>query len=308
MAKREGETLSREAARWLARRQSGSFSPEDQAELDRWLQADPAHAVAYARAEYAWERAERLRAVAAPMRAFERRTVGYRWAVAATLAVVMLGVLAMHFFGQSDLYATAVGERKVIVLEDGSQMTLNTASRVRVDFDDERRLVHLKRGEALFNVAHDASRPFIVRAGNTQVRAVGTAFNVRVRSQVVEITVTEGVVAVEEDHISAGSAAVVVPAGAVNRLVLPEDELQRRVAWLDGVIELNGETLQQAVDEFNRYRTSKLVVADPAIATIRVGGRFETDEADKFVSAISTAYSIRVVEDESGAIYLLGPE
>ncbi len=308
MAKREGETLSREAARWLARRQSGSFSPEDQAELDRWLQADPAHAVAYARAEYAWERAERLRAVAAPMRAFERRTVGYRWAVAATLAVVMLGVLAMHFFGQSDLYATAVGERKVIVLEDGSQMTLNTASRVRVDFDDERRLVHLKRGEALFNVAHDASRPFIVKAGNTQVRAVGTAFNVRVRSQVVEITVTEGVVAVEEDHISAGSAAVVVPAGAVNRLVLPEDELQRRVAWLDGVIELNGETLQQAVDEFNRYRTSKLVVADPAIATIRVGGRFETDEADKFVSAISTAYSIRVVEDESGAIYLLGPE
>lgn len=303
MAQREGQALNAVAAGWVARQQGEEFSVDDRADLERWLQADPAHAVAFARAEFAWERTERLRAFtdASPPRetAAPRRFA----AIAAVVAVVAVAALLATISLRDNVYKTKVGEQRVVALDDGSRINLNTSSRVEIEFGKQQRIVRLQEGEALFKVAHDPQRPFIVQAGGTQVRAVGTAFNVRVRDQVVEVTVTEGIVAIDEDRVEAGSSAVVA-GGAVNRVSLPREVVQRRVAWSSGVIELKGETLEQAADEFSRYRRGRIIVADSEIASLRVGGRFETDEADKFLKAMETTFAVRVVQGEDGNTYL----
>lgn len=321
MAQREGQTLNAEAARWLARLQRDDFTPADRVELDRWLDADPAHAVAFARTESAWERAERLRARPRSTRvgAAARSLLPARWAaVAAMLAVVAFGAGLWWAHWNSSIYATDVGEQRTVSLEDGSLIIMNTATRIEVDFASDRRSVRLLNGEALFEVAKDAGRPFFVEASDAVIRAVGTAFNVRLRDRVVEVTVTEGVVAVSESRaaieekpavsrVSAGSSVVVAPE-AVTAIALDRDAMRRRLAWRDGVIELKGETLEEAVEEFNRYRTTRLVVADSRIASIRVGGRFENDEADKFLNAVKDSFPIRLVEGRDGTIYLLQAE
>jgi len=307
MAQGEGQALNLAAAEWLARLQREDCSEEERAALERWLHADPAHAVAFARAEFAWERAERLRAVPSPQPAATSRLSWQMRALAASVAIAVVGGLLAIFVGPSNQYATGVGERRVVTLADGSSINLNTNSQVEVEYAEDQRLIRLKQGEALFKVARDPQRPFIVQAGESQVKAVGTAFNVRLRDQVVEVTVTEGVVAIADERVEAGAAAVIA-ASTVNRVSLPQEVVRRRVAWRDGVIELKGETLEQAAEEFNRYRKQKLVIADPAIASIRVGGRFETDEAGKFLNAMQATFSVRVVEGDDGTTYLFGPE
>ncbi len=304
MAQNDGQRLNQEAADWLARLHREEFSSAARAQLDRWLDADPAREVAFARAEYAWERAERLRAAPTAVQAPARGGRSW-WRTAAVFAFVALGGVLGYQAWLANHYATGVGEQRTIALEDGSEISLNTDSRAEVSFNARQRTVRLLHGEALFKVEHDAARPFVVEAAGTAVRALGTAFNVRLRSEVVEVTVTEGAVAVDHDRIDAGSAAVVA-AGAVSAVVLPEDVLRRRVAWREGAIELKGETLEQAVEEFNRYRKARLIVADPAIAAIRVGGRFETGEAAKFVNAVKENFPVRSVEQEDGTVYLFG--
>lgn len=310
MGQREKKSLSiasvdAAAAEWLAKLQHEDLPPAERIAFDQWMDADPAHAVAFARIEYAWEHASRLQAapriperVASP----PRRPV---WGIAAGFLAAMIGAMAWYFTWQSTAYTTALGERRSVALADGSQVNLNTASRIEVELGEQQRIVRLVSGEGLFKVAHDEQRPFIVIAGNTSVRAVGTAFNVRLRGpQQVEVTVTDGVVAIGEQRVSADSVAMVV-AGEMNRVELTPDDVQRRVAWREGVIALNGETLAQAVEEFNRYREHKLVVADPTIAQIRVGGRFETDEADKFLNAVTAGFPVRVVKGEDDRVFLL---
>jgi len=321
MAPREARALNATAAGWLAKQQRDDFTRADREELERWLQADPANAVAYARAEHAWQRAERLRAVPTTVRrGFSiPRFPSVRAVAAVFLAVVALAASLWWGALRPEIYASGVGERRTVALEDGSHIDLNTASRIEVDYADDRRTVHLTSGEALFDVAKD-SRPFIVEGGGAVVRAVGTQFNVRLRGQVVEVTVAEGIVAVGEEHytraqdaapapsqVAAGSAAVIGP-GAVTKITLEEEVVRRRLAWREGVIELKGETLDQAVAEFNRYRSAKLLIADPRIASIRVGGRFKVNEAEKFLGAVQAGFAVRLVEGGDGTVYLLAQE
>lgn len=337
-----------QAADWFARTQSGELSPAERASLDQWLDADPANAVAWARVEFSWERAQRLTALPrqvlegakSPAVAGRQFTNSLGWSIAAALMIVMLGIGSWLFLTERNVYETAFGERRTITLQDGSRVYLNTDSRVQVAFSDSARVVKLGHGEALFEVAHDTTHPFIVQAGGTEVRAVGTAFNVRLRNQIVEVTVTEGKVQLkpmiiggaargeesERKQVAAGSSvtvgaaglhnailldagsAAVSAAGTIEQVQLQDDGVRRRVAWRDGVIELQGETLAQAIEEFNRYRKTPIVIADPALATMRVGGRFQTDEADKFVSALRANFSIRAIQGSNGEIYLLAAD
>lgn len=342
-----------QAAYWLARLQGRRLTPVERAEFDRWLDADPAHAVAFARAEFTWDRAQRLKAL--PESAlgtavrqedvslgghFSRVRALSGWLAAAMVACVMIGGATWFLAGQRDVYMTEFGERRTLTLEDGSRVSLNTETRITASFDDGARTIRLERGEAMFEVAHDPRRPFVVQASDTEVQAMGTAFNVRLRSEAIEVTVTEGRVRLKsidalqarssggtvhrpddsrrggsetpgarrgEVMLSAGSAAVAA-AGVIEPVQLAEEVARRRIAWRDGVVELQGETLAQAVDEFNRYRKAEIVIVDPAVASLRVGGRFGTDEADKFVDALVAQFSIRTIEGDAGRIYLLGAE
>lgn len=240
-----------------------------------------------------------------------RRLVG--GAMAASVAGVA-ATAAWRYAKDVELYRTQIGERRVVTLPDGSRVRLNTASTIEVAMTRTERHVRLVQGEALFEVAHDKQRPFLVDAASARLRAVGTAFNVRIRENVVELTVTEGVVAVSESgetapkvaapHIAAGGGAV-IRSGAVAPTVLGGEVLRQRTAWQDGVIELEGETLPQAVEEFNRYRAQPIIVGDARLANIRVGGRFEVDEADKFLLALENSFPVQVIPSADGSILLV---
>jgi transmembrane sensor len=311
------DALNAQASAWFARLRGADVTSEDRNVFDRWMDI-PRNAVAYARVEAAWDRAERLQASPAGEAVRPQPQAAAQWTrrAAALGALALGGAAAWRWVSAPQEYATALGEHKRAKLADGSVIELNTGSRVQVDFSRRRRAVRLLSGEALFEVAKDPRRPFVVSAGEAEVRAVGTAFNVRLREHLVEVTVTEGIVQIDgvesgqpaarrrPRQLPAGRAAVVGP-GAVADLPLDPEALQRRVAWRDGIIELRGETLEQAVAEFNRYRTAKLVVGDPTLAGLRIGGTFGTHEADKFLGALRSGFNVRSVEGEDGTLYLL---
>ena len=231
----------------------------------------------------------------------------------ATAAAVAVTV-GWRLMDNVDLYRTGVGERRTVALSDGSRLTLNTTSTVEVAFTRGERRLRLVRGEALFEVAHDASRPFLVEAGPARFRALGTAFNVRVRSDVVELTVTQGVVgvmageaAVEKvasARIAAGGGAV-VRSGAVAPTALDEQHLRQRTAWQDGVLEFDGESLAQVVGEFNRYRRQPIVIGDARLESLRIGGRVEVDEADRFLTALTSSFPIDAIATTDGGVLLV---
>ena len=261
--------------------------------------------------------------------------------MAAAVAAVAVIAGATWLLNESTSYATTVGEQRSVSLADGSQVHLNTETELRVLFDGNSRKVRLDHGEALFEVARDASRTFTVQAADTEVSAVGTAFNVRLRGhEVVEVTVTEGKILLDCDegdslvrwNANAGRAlesgasrgggagshtrsmlvsegyAAIAAAGACEKAHLSGDAIDRRVMWRKGVIEFHGDTLEQAVSEFNRYRRHRIVIADPSLALQRVGGRFGTDESDEFVNAVKAQFSVRTRTNEHGEIYLLRAE
>jgi len=274
--------------------------------------------------EAAWEAAARLRADPPPLASAQRAAaddalaalLSRRGLVGGLMAASAAGaVTTAAFLYQRDvrLYRTQVGERRTVVLSDDSRVELNTASTIEVAMTRRARTVRLVKGEAHFQVAHNKARPFLVDAGTAQLRAVGTAFNVRIRDEVVELTVTEGVVAVNPGgetvrgpapHISAGAGAM-IRTGAVAPTALDEGLLRRRTAWQDGVVDLDGETLAQAVEEFNRYRDAPIIVGDPRLAEIRVGGRFEVSEADKFLLALESSFPIRSMPAADGSLVLV---
>lgn len=309
-------------------RASGSEADWDA--IYRWIEEDPAHGVAFARAEAAWDLAERLREAPGyagvepastepeaslvpdmdgtpPM--FTRR----RWLVAGTLVacVAIAATVVLQLEIAVDHYRTAVGEQRLVRLADGSQLALNTDTSVEVMLDGERRLVRLLRGEAGFSVAHDPGRPFTVLVEGMTLRAVGTAFNIRLREQMTEVTVTDGVVAIvqrgEEEMVRAGRTAAVRP-GALAVTPLASAAIDRRLAWRSGKLSFDGDTLAQAVEEFNRYRASPLVIGDPALAGIRIGGTFRADDSASFAQALQSSFGIRVVRGEDNSLLLVGTQ
>lgn len=274
--------------------------------------------------EAAWETSERLCAAPPPLEASQavdipatapvrgRRTFLLGAAAAASAAIAT--TVGWRLLDNVDLYRTDIGQRRTVTLSDGSRVTLNTASTVEVAMSRAERRLRLVRGEALFEVAHDAARPFVVDAGAARFRALGTAFNVRVRPDVVELTVTEGVVAVaagetEVDEIPAARIAAgggaVVRSGAVAPTALDEQHLRQRTAWQDGVLEFDGESLAQVVGEFNRYRRQPIVIGDARLESLRIGGRFEVDEADKFLTALTSSFPIEVIATTDGGALLV---
>ena len=278
--------------------------------------------------EAAWDAAERLRAAPPPLeletpvgqepappvvaRTSSRRSLMFGAMAAASAAVA--ATVGWRLLDNVALYRTGIGERRVVALQDGSKVTLNTASTVEVAFTAHERRVRLVRGEALFEVAHDASKPFLVDAGAARFRALGTAFNVRVRPDVVELTVTQGVVAVVAGEagvaqapaakIVAGGGAV-VRSGAVAPTALDDQHLRQRTAWQEGVLEFDGESLAQVVGEFNRYRRQPIVIGDARLESLRIGGRFEVDEADRFLTALTSSFPIEAIATTDGGILLV---
>lgn len=274
--------------------------------------------MAFARAELAWEAADRLKSAAADIRLppivneEKQRRLSRNIMIAAGVAMLLFlvaAIVTVQTFSGVERFETRVGEMRDVALQDGSILHLNSGTEAEVRFTDNGRRVRILKGEASFDVAHDKARPFLVEARSAVIRAVGTAFNVRLRPSLVELTVTQGAVTVrsgdsESQKVAAGHGAVIQPR-RISLTQLGDKLIGQRVAWREQMVELDGETIEQAASEFNRYRTAPILIGDQRVSSLRIGGRFRTSDSREFLSALQLSLPIRAVDGEDGSVMLL---
>jgi transmembrane sensor len=295
--------IEAQAARWVVRADQGDLSGQTRDELEAWLAADPRRRGAFARAEAAWSLMDRARAfgtepeASAPKFQVGRRSLlaGLGAAAAACVAVVV----GPRLF--SARYGTALGEIRRVPLSDGSMAAINTDTALDVAMSPRLRHVKLDKGEAWFEVAKDARRPFVVESGPVRVRAVGTAFSVRRRDGGCEVLVTEGVVEVWSEEIgqtprrvSAGERTFVSDAAGATTPAPAALEINRHLAWRDGQIVLDGDGFGEAAAEFNRYNSRKIVIVGQGLADEKLVGWFRTNEPESFARAAAASFGAQV--------------
>lgn len=232
------------------------------------------------------------------------RETRFTWRLVAAAASLILGSIGVWRSLQPDTYATAVGEQHSIALPDGSVVQLDASSRIRVRLSKSERDVDLLEGQALFQVAHDAGRPFIVRSGTALVRAVGTQFDVYRKKRGTIITVIEGQVAVappEPGTIKAHSMILLSAGEQVT--VLPESVSQptranmtATQAWMQRRLVFDSTPLSEVVDEFNRYNTHKLVVDDPELQKLEIIGVFSSTDPGSLIRFLRAQPGVLVIE------------
>jgi transmembrane sensor len=308
-----GAAIDEAAASWAVRLDAGPLREDEQLALQSWLASSPRHHGALIRARAHWADLERLGSLAgarendSDLEAIER--IDRRKFLAAGLAASVAGALGVALFvykAHGERFQTEVGEMRRIALTDGSTLVLNTASKALVTFGKERRLVDLIEGEALFEVAHDTQRPFIVQVQGVHVRAVGTVFAVRLRGDEVDVTVSEGAVELahslsdmsggDVQRVAANEQSVVVPAKRAEVKKVEPDVLQRRLAWLDGMVAFDGEPLSVAVAEVNRHSRRKIVIDDADLKAQPIVGRFRAADAEGFCRVAAVALGATAID------------
>jgi len=310
-----------EAATWVVRLDA-SRDPRLRRDAHAWIDADPRHAVAFAEAEAAWEAARHVRlrddavvegeeqaeAVRLPLveRPITRRAAAVGLLAASAAGVVGLGRMLAP--PGDDRLVTLHGQQRLTRLADGSSIRLNSGTTLKVSVNGAHRVVRMIEGEALFDVARDRRRPFVVDLGEARVQVIGTSFNIRKRLDRAELTVTSGLVAVTDVdgraiRVGAGETTLIRP-GLLAAATPGEALIRQRTAWQDGFIELNDETIEEAVAEFNRYRDQPIVVADPRIGSLVVSGRFGIRESREFVEALKSSFAIDAVTMPNGSVAL----
>lgn len=299
MDKRETANEIDEAAfRWVARLDRAGQDSGLLPDLQEWRAADPRHEGALLRAQAVWMRLDR----AAQEETGSSRPVSRRRilaGVAGAAAAAACGGVWMLSDGKR--FDTEIGEIRHVPLPDGSIAELNTQSSLRVVMKPALRRVSLARGEAWFHVESDPERPFIVESGQVRVRAVGTAFSVRHYDHGAEVLVSEGIVEVWMSgaeiaaiRLSAGERALLQERVPAVREVAAPAEIDRRLAWRTGRIDLAGETLGEAVAEFNRYNLREIIVKQPGLASKRFYGVFRSDDPEGFAKAIRSSLNVPI--------------
>ena len=315
-------TLRATAARWAVRRDRG-LSAAESIDYELWLAADPRHAAAMQRTSAAWSLLDRIpESAAAPVlaaatrrRSFWRRTVAFGSLAAAAALAVGLFVWSRPLPADPTLSAPALSATttpRLVTLSDGTVVQLNTGGEVSERFTAATRHVTLTRGEAHFAVAKNPARPFVVQAGSLQVRAVGTAFNINLQSAAVDVIVTEGRVQLttgtpDAPALNAGERATLRRAADGPTLVVARIDaaaITQTLAWREPLMRLGGATLAELAAEFERATGRRLVLADPALADLRFGGRFRADDIDGFTHLLASTLDLDVERTADGAIVL----
>lgn len=321
------------AAGWVIRRSGQPWTPVEEQQLTAWLEESSLHRVAFLRLQRVWQQVPQLKALGTgsipspETGSFEGlleesrslgeahsgwlRRHGY-WAAA---ALVVAAVVAAWWFQTRTpaevRYATRIGGLETLTLQDGSRVTLNTNTAIRVRFDQGQRRIDLDSGEAFFEVAPDPGRPFSVAAANTRTTALGTAFSVHLTGLDVSVIVSGGKVQVGTEGTRSSAAPTLLGTGdqasvrgtEVTVRRISDSELDALLSWRAGFLVFRDTPLEQAVAEFNRYRTQKIRIEDASIAATRISGKFKADNAQAFLWLLEQGFPISV-EEQPGYIGL----
>lgn len=288
----QDDALAEEVAVWFLRMQEGGCGEDEHREFEAWLAESEAHRAEYRQYEVLWQNLDQLGSV--PKQARRSRT-GTAFAILAGMAVV-LGV-AQWYAGLGETISTAVGERRHVLLADGSAVDLNTDSRIRVRMTEGLRKVTLVQGEVLLHVARDA-RPFEVHAGEGVLRDIGTTFNVVRDDARTSVAVLDG-----EVQIDLESAAVVNLRGG-QKVDYAERDLSAvsRVdpaevtAWLNGRLIFHETPLYEVVRQINRYHSRPVELADSQLGSLKVSGEFNSADRDGLLQALEILFSLKSSE------------
>jgi transmembrane sensor len=336
------QDIHQQACEWISRFDRGLSEVEDKAFSD-WVNISHSHRQCLFEVAQTWDELSVLNELSTlfPLRdnhlgqtniLSNRKTMS----IAASLAFVVISCFAwlvnsqlMSSMADPSLLVldaeTSVGEQRVLSLADGSVIHLNTDTLVSVDFSNTHRNVNLLRGEAHFEVAHDETRPFIVRAADNTVTAVGTAFNVQLNSaQQFELLVTDGKVLVknvtdklpiaaiaESSHpldglgelMIAGQKAV-VSLQSIQQLSLSNKQVQNDLAWQQGMLVFHGEPLAEALQEISRYTSIKFTLADDQVKQRRVAGYFKAGDIQGLLFALENNFNIVYTKHDAQTIEL----
>jgi transmembrane sensor len=337
--------IQRQAAEWLALRQAEDLSPAQQAAFEDWRAQSPRHAAIFAEVESAWGRFDQLvwyphsadtadpDLLARTPRRLQRVSSWAPVALAAA-AVFMVGMLWLGAPFTADAVApstsVASADPKFMHLPDGSSVELNAGSQVTVHYTSTERRLKLVRGEAHFSVTKDAKREFIVEADGVAVRAVGTAFNVRMQAKNVEVLVTEGTVKIAPPAValvavkpsrpdsiatlSAGQRTIFPAAGLAHDFsprveTLDPTEIDRALAWQTSRFNFEATPLSEVVSRLNRHASGRngapqLSIRDPQLAAVLISGRFRNDNVESFVEALETSFGVVAERRADGEIEL----
>lgn len=338
-----GMTPDEAAIYWVLQRDRGDLTPAEQASFDAWLAASEAHARAFHKANGVWDVFDDAEAdphlSALRQAALATRPAPRRWipALGAGLAA-SLAASALLLPGQLGLsgsaerkpagevavagdtqpaaplrFSTAKGERRVVRLPDGTRMTLNTDTAVALAYTPGSRLVRLTRGQALFEVAKDASRPFTVEAAGRRVTALGTVFEVRLDPGRMKVVLVEGRVVVDRASATAGpldpaptllkpGQALVAELGVPQR-VAPVD-VGSELMWREGYVSLEDAPLAAAAAEMSRYTATSIRVLDDETGRMRISGVFRTGDADRFTGLVRELLPVRIDRLADGSVVI----
>lgn len=322
-------TFEDQAADWCWRIAERALDDAEQAQFDAWIRADPRHQAVFDEMVAVWKgtdtiaempgflslRAKALMTMERAREADARRARGWpRWigrlAVAAALLLGLFGAL-WYVTLADQVVATGVGERRIVRLDDGSRISLDASSRVRVVYSDDRRALTLEQGRAKFDVAKDPLRPFTVTAGDRTVVATGTAFSVELLYGQMRVLLYEGEVAVlpvagegrgrarpalggrtaaATAHLTPGEQLVSSLASGTVRV--GPAKLDRSLSWEQGRLDFVDEPLARAVERINRYADTPIVVGDAAAARLMVNGVFDAGDTDSFVRGVTALFPL----------------
>ncbi len=334
-----GETADGEAAAWLVRLDRGNLTDAERIALREWLAADARHVAALQANLSVWEDFDELArdlvlAGAPARRSDQRRPV----AVFASITLGAIGLVAtvlLAFMLFPDrpaadfelVLATELGEHRTVSLPDESEASLNSDTLARIEYTAERRQVHLLRGEARFQVAHDPDRPFAVLANGQLIEALGTAFVVRIEDDgETLISVSEGEVRVAEVSGANNAGDAFRASGAERHVLRSGEELliaveraeaevrhydpgafQRRLAWTHGRMVFRSERLQDVIEEFARHSSVTIELSEPAFADLKVSGNFVLGDVDAFLEAIEITLDIQADRLSDDRVLLAAP-
>ncbi len=309
------EAVREQAAQWFARTRDGALATVAQAQFKAWLAQHPQHQYEYDLLARLWGAADalpraRLEALcqADPVRQLPRRRF-IQQALAAGVAAAAVGLgwfgWQQHQLNYQGQLQTALGERRQLELPDGSQLELNGRTQLTVDFSAGQRRIELSAGEVMFSVAHDTTRPFVVRTGNGTVTVTGTRFDVRLDPARTRVAVEQGSVKVQGNNgesqalLTAGLGSQidaqgnVAPAYAVDAAAL--------TAWRKGKLVFNDAPLSEVVEEVSRYRAQPLRVTPGKVAALRLSSTFSSDDTDALLRALPSILPVAIKTHADGS-------
>lgn len=303
-----------QAAEWLERKGNGEWTAADRTALDAWLGQSWMNASAFWRLEAAWARADRLGALRKPGL---NTATGRSWSIPAlfkiavgiaVVAVAGVGTLEFRSISHIKTYATPVGGRELLTLADGSQIELNTDTVLRVATGSTGREVWLDKGEAFFEIRHDAAHPFVVNTGAQRIVDLGTKFTARRNGSLTEVSLLEGRAKIETAGPAARSAILspgdvaVATADKVSISIKSTQDLADQLGWQRGMLIFRHTPLAEAAEDFNRYNDKKIVIAGTDVGQLTINGTFPTNATDLFGRAAKDAFGLHVEKQQGKTV------